>query len=190
MKNLKSALIIGTIFVLITGTLSHFVYDWSGQNFIVGFFSPVNESTWEHMKLSFFPMLLFSVYLAAMLKGKYPCIISASACGILLATFLIPVLFYTYVVDGREYDDDMGRDPDALPRFYAMLKDGALPSTSQINTYQYAEFFEALLKKGLYCPCRLQKIEDNVCMCREFREQIADPEFEGYCHCRLYYKEK
>ena len=48
------------------------------------------------MKLSFFPMLLFSVYLAAMLKGKYPCIISASACGILLATFLIPVLFYTY----------------------------------------------------------------------------------------------
>ena len=36
----------------------------------------------------------------------------------------------------------------------------------------------------------LQKIEDNVCMCREFREQIADPEFEGYCHCRLYYKEK
>lgn len=31
-----------------------------------------------------------------MLKGKYPCIISASACGILLATFLIPVLFYTY----------------------------------------------------------------------------------------------
>lgn len=42
-----------------------------------------------------------------------------------------------------------------------------------------ARLREALLKKGLYCPCRLQKIEDNVCMCREFREQIADPEFEG-----------
>ena len=53
-----------------------------------------------------------------------------------------------------------------------------------------ARLREALLKRGLYCPCRLQKIEDNVCMCREFREQIADPEFEGYCHCRLYYKEK
>lgn len=49
---------------------------------------------------------------------------------------------------------------------------------------------EALKKKEGYCPCRLQRIEDNVCMCREFREQIADPEFEGYCHCRLYYKEK
>ena len=49
---------------------------------------------------------------------------------------------------------------------------------------------EALKKKEGYCPCRLQRTEDNVCMCREFREQIADPEFEGYCHCRLYYKEK
>ena len=37
----------------------------------------------------------------------------------------------------------------------------------------------ALLKRDLQCPCRLQKIEDNVCMCKE-----------GYCHCRLYYKEK
>ena len=45
-------------------------------------------------------------------------------------------------------------------------------------------------KKDGYCPCRLEKIEDNVCMCKEFRDQIADPEFEGYCHCMLYYKEK
>ena len=48
----------------------------------------------------------------------------------------------------------------------------------------------ALLKKELYCPCRLQRIEDNRCMCQEVRAQIADPEFEGYCHCMLYYKEK
>lgn len=37
----------------------------------------------------------------------------------------------------------------------------------------------ALLKRELQCPCRLQKIEDNVCMCKEFRDQIADPEFEA-----------
>ncbi len=49
---------------------------------------------------------------------------------------------------------------------------------------------EALAKKDGYCPCRIQRIEDNKCMCKEFREQIADPEFEGYCHCRLYKKEK
>ena len=49
---------------------------------------------------------------------------------------------------------------------------------------------EALKRKGGYCPCRLQKIPDNICMCKEFRDQIKDENFEGYCHCRLYYKEK
>ena len=49
---------------------------------------------------------------------------------------------------------------------------------------------EGLKAKDGYCPCRLEKIPENKCMCKEFRDQIADPEFEGYCHCRLYYKEK
>ncbi len=49
---------------------------------------------------------------------------------------------------------------------------------------------QGLKKKDGYCPCRLEQIEENLCMCQEFRDQIADPEFEGFCHCRLYYKEK
>ena len=49
---------------------------------------------------------------------------------------------------------------------------------------------EGLKMKDGYCPCRLQKTEDNKCMCKEFRDQIADPNFEGYCHCLLYYKSK
>ena len=60
----------------------------------------------------------------------------------------IPVLFYTYVVDGTEYDDDMGRDPQALPRFYRFLEEGKLPQTSQINVAAYLTFFEKLLQKG------------------------------------------
>ena len=47
-----------------------------------------------------------------------------------------------------------------------------------------------LERTGGYCPCRLERTEENKCMCREFREQIKDPEFEGFCHCLLYYKEK
>lgn len=47
-----------------------------------------------------------------------------------------------------------------------------------------------LKKKDGYCPCRLERTEDNKCMCKEFRDQIADPDFEGYCHCLLYYKSK
>ena len=49
---------------------------------------------------------------------------------------------------------------------------------------------EGLKKKNGYCPCRLEMNEDTKCMCKEFREQIADENFEGYCHCMLYYKEK
>ena len=49
---------------------------------------------------------------------------------------------------------------------------------------------EGLKRTGGYCPCRLQRTEDNKCMCHEFREQIRDPNFEGFCHCMLYYKEK
>ena len=60
----------------------------------------------------------------------------------------IPVLFYTYVVDGVEYDDDMGRDPEALPRFYRFLEEGKLPQTSQINVAGYMDFFEKLLQQG------------------------------------------
>ena len=47
-----------------------------------------------------------------------------------------------------------------------------------------------LKKKDGYCPCRVERTEDNICMCKEFRDQIADPDYEGYCHCMLYYKEK
>lgn len=49
---------------------------------------------------------------------------------------------------------------------------------------------EGLLKKDGYCPCKLQKTPDNKCICKEFRDQMADPNFEGYCHCMLYYKSK
>ena len=49
---------------------------------------------------------------------------------------------------------------------------------------------EALKARGGYCPCRLEMIDDNKCMCKEFRDQIKDENFEGYCHCRLYFKEK
>ena len=47
---------------------------------------------------------------------------------------------------------------------------------------------EGLKQTGGYCPCRLERTEDNKCMCKEFRAHIADDIFEGYCHCMLYYK--
>ena len=49
---------------------------------------------------------------------------------------------------------------------------------------------DGLKAKGGYCPCRREISEDTKCMCKEFRDQIADPEYEGYCHCMLFYKSK
>ena len=51
-----------------------------------------------------------------------------------------------------------------------------------------ARIKEGLKRTGGYCPCRLARTEENKCMCEEFRNQIKDPDFEGYCHCMLYYK--
>lgn len=49
---------------------------------------------------------------------------------------------------------------------------------------------KGLKEKGGYCPCKFGKKPENKCMCEEFRQQIADPDFEGFCHCMLYYKKK
>lgn len=60
----------------------------------------------------------------------------------------IPVLFYTYQIEGEEYFDDMLRDEKALPLFYKNIEEGKLPSTSQINEFRYYDYFEELIKKG------------------------------------------
>ncbi len=96
MDKLKRYIVAGIIFTVIAGILSHFVYEWSGRNYILGFFFPVSESTWEHMKLVFFPMLVYSLFAVKQLENEYPCIRKAFSLGILAGTFLIPVFFYTY----------------------------------------------------------------------------------------------
>ena len=52
------------------------------------------------------------------------------------------------------------------------------------------EIRKGLKHTGGYCPCRVERSDETKCICREFKEQIADPDFEGYCHCMLYYKSK
>ncbi len=96
MKHLKRYTIIGIVFVLITGTLAHFLYDWSGNNYIVGLFTPINESIWEHMKLLFFPMLFYSLFIIYKFKKTYSCITTSLFFGIITGTFLIPIFFYAY----------------------------------------------------------------------------------------------
>lgn len=60
----------------------------------------------------------------------------------------IPVIFYSYTINGKEYVDDMLRNPEALPQFYQFLEEDKLPSTSQINEFNYLNFFEQQLQHG------------------------------------------
>lgn len=89
-KNLLAFIIIGAL-----GTLGHFFYEWSGENYFVGLFFPVNESTWEHLKLLFFPTVIYSVgeYFFSKEKPKnyIPAVVLSVFCGMLTIT----ALFYT-----------------------------------------------------------------------------------------------
>ena len=89
-NNIIAFFVIGAL-----GTLSHFVYEWSGENPLLAGFFPINESVWEHLKLLFFPTLLYSVieYLLINEKPKnyIPSVIFSLLCGMLS----IVVLFYT-----------------------------------------------------------------------------------------------
>ena len=96
MDRTKLYFIGGILFTAILGTLSHFFYDWTGRGALIGLVCPVNESTWEHMKLVFFPMLLWTLLVSPRLSGEYPAISGALLLGNVLGTLSIPVFFYTY----------------------------------------------------------------------------------------------
>ena len=90
--------IISVIFTWILGTILHFTYEWSNQNALVGLFSAVNESTWEHLKLLFFPMLITTIigYFYLKPKEEYKNFLCAKTIGILTSLAFVVIFFYTY----------------------------------------------------------------------------------------------
>ena len=86
------------------GTLLHFLYDWLGKAIWIAPFSGVNESTWEHMKLLFWPMFLYAILQSLFFRNRenFWCV---KRNGILLGLLLIPTLFYTY-------NGIIGKSPD------------------------------------------------------------------------------
>ena len=90
--------------VTLGGTILHFLYDWTGGCIWIAPFSGINESTWEHMKLLFWPLFFFAVVQRLFFRGheNFWCV---KLCGILLGLLLIPVLFYTY-------NGAIGKSPD------------------------------------------------------------------------------
>ncbi len=96
MKLKTKVILLSAVATLLLGVLWHFVYDWTGQNRFIGLIFPTNESTWEHMKLVFFPMSISAIYMYKNLKEEYPTILSHILCSIVLGTWFVPILFYSY----------------------------------------------------------------------------------------------
>ena len=84
------------IFIAIVGTLLHFVYDWSGGSDFAAAFSAVNESTWEHMKLLFFPSFLYFLWEYKKYGSSSKDLLTARTLGLFCGLAFIPVSFYTY----------------------------------------------------------------------------------------------
>ena len=94
----------GFLFVAAAGSLLHFLYEYSGQNPLAAFISPVNESTWEHLKLLFFPYLVFLFVERLLLRNTYPRFFTAHLLSLLAGLCAIPILFYTYTgILGKNY---------------------------------------------------------------------------------------
>lgn len=94
-KILKST-IIGVLFLIIVGSLLHFTYEFSGYNPIVGLFSPINESVWEHLKMAVFASILYIFLEYYFVKDYSNNYFFAKAIATLSTMLVIPLLFYIY----------------------------------------------------------------------------------------------
>ena len=96
--------LIGFLFILVFGTILHFVYGWSGENPSVALIAPVNESTWEHLKLLFIPGLLYGIAEYFAIGRKTGGFVFTKFVAMLLGLLAIVVLFYTYTgIVGTNY---------------------------------------------------------------------------------------
>ena len=97
-QSYKVFTVIGILFTVLLGSLSHFFYEWSGNFFLVGLFSPVNESVWEHLKLLFFPALLFMLLEQRLLSYRCPDLLCKNLTGLYAGLLSMPLLFYGYTL--------------------------------------------------------------------------------------------
>ena len=99
---MKSSLVffqfIGFLFTSIAGVLLHYAFDWSGESIFVGYFSSVNESIWEHMKILFVPLLLYALIENHITKHRIENFWCIKLFGTVMGIFLIPMIYYTYTM--------------------------------------------------------------------------------------------
>ncbi len=94
----------GIIFILLFGGLFHFIYELSGYSKIIAIFGAVNESTWEHIKIGFWPAFIFGLIEYIAFGRKIKTFIFAKSISFILIIILIPAIFYLYIfIAGENY---------------------------------------------------------------------------------------
>ncbi|NFO57274.1 hypothetical protein FDB39_10280 [Clostridium botulinum] len=86
-------------FIVLLATLFHYTYKLSNNSLLVGIFTPINESIWEHLKLATYPTIIwyamsniiFKNIILDWKKWFYTCTIS-----MIIASIIIVVFYYTY----------------------------------------------------------------------------------------------
>ncbi len=94
--------IAGTLFIIFLGTALHFTFDFSGKNPVVGAFSAVNESVWEHLKLPFWPSLLWILLEMYPIRKAVGNFFTSKAIGTIVMIVFIPTVFYAYTAFTEE----------------------------------------------------------------------------------------
>lgn len=89
---------IGTIFIFLLGSLFHFTYELSCNNYFVGIFSPINESIFEHTKLVLYPVIIWYLIYYFKYKKEVNCklLFSSMIINIIISIIVIPLLYYLY----------------------------------------------------------------------------------------------
>ncbi len=137
----RSWILIGIPVLFVIGSLMHFAYGWSGKQAIVGIFAPVNESVWEHLKLSFWPMLIWWIV------GYFVCekkcnvdltqwVVSAVSAMVICPLFIV-AFFYTYT--GAFSIESLLLD------ILSFLLGIAIAQLFALHLYRYAKFNSAWL---------------------------------------------
>lgn len=85
--------IVSIVIISILGTLSHFLYDLTNHNKVIGLFAAVNESTWEHIKIALTPTLLWGL-IDGFIYGEEINYFFAKLLSLLSIIILMPLLFY------------------------------------------------------------------------------------------------
>lgn len=128
-------LLSGIPFIIFFGALTHFLFDWSNQAIVMGLFVPVNESVWEHLKMSFWPTIVWFLSVHLFPKGKH----RNSASGLLLAAaaalFVCPLIIVTLFYTAKAGFGIESLWLDGLLFFLGI----SLGQAAAIHVYRYAE---------------------------------------------------